>query len=86
MIDLINSCFGFSAGIFLWYNCYLLYKDKQVRGISVAFMLFYTLWGVWNFYYYPSLGQWCSLVGSIFGTAANAVWVVLAIYYKRKLK
>ncbi len=84
MIDIINFCFCLFSGLLLWHNCYRLYKDKKVQGVSLSFMTFYMVWGFWNFYYYPSLGQWFSLIGTIFGATASAVWVVMAVYYKRK--
>lgn len=79
--DLINGTFELGGGILLWMNVYRLYKDKIIRGVSLAPFVFFTLWGYWNLYYYPHLSQWASFVGGIFVVAANTAWVLMAIYY-----
>lgn len=86
MNDVINAIFSFLSGIFLWYNCWKLYKDKQVCGVSISCQALFTLWGFWNLYYWPSLNQWVTWYASIFSTTANLVWVWMAIYYTRKKK
>ena len=47
---------------------------------------FFTSWGVWNLYYYPTLHQWASFVGGIFLVLGNGTWVIMAAYYERKNK
>jgi chromosome segregation ATPase len=41
----------------------------------------FTMWGVWNLWYYPSLEQTWSYYGAIGIVSANTVWVLLALYY-----
>jgi hypothetical protein len=41
--------------------------------------LFFTSWGVWNLYYYPSLGQWLSFAAGIALCLGNIAWVSQAI-------
>jgi hypothetical protein len=84
MPDLINSLFEFSAGIFILLHCYITIRDKATRGISIVAVIFFVVWGGWNLYYYPCLNQLLSFAGSIFALAANAIWIVLIIYYRRK--
>lgn len=86
MNDLINSMFEVSAGFLIALNCMRLYKDKEVKGVSIGVTAVFTLWGFWNMYYYPSLCQWWSFVGGILIMAANTVWVGMAIYYARRQK
>lgn len=45
--------------------------------------MIFTLWGVWNIYYYPSLNQWCSFAGGLVIVAANALWVGLMLRYRK---
>ena len=84
--DLVNGLFEGLAGFMILNHCRVLYKDKKVRGISVLSTFFFSLWGVWNLFYYPHLGQWISFVGGLFIVAANFLWVYLLVYYTRKEK
>jgi len=84
--DAVNGLFEGVTGIASILNCRQLYKDKEVKGVVWWFTIFYTLWGFWNLYYYPSLNQWFSFAGGLVIVAANAFWVGMVIYYRRKLK
>lgn len=79
--DLINGCFELFGGLLLCLNVYRLYCDKNVRGVSLVTMSFFTAWGYWNLYYYPSLGQILSLIGGVFLVAVSTVWVAMVAYY-----
>jgi len=81
MNDLINGIFEIAGGVFLMANCFKLHKDKQVKGVSISVTGFFSAWGFWNLYYYPSLDQWVSFIGGILLVAANTIWVSMAIYY-----
>jgi len=80
--DLINGSFELSAGIFCLINVFKLIKDKEIRGISWIPTMFFTAWGVWNLYYYPSLGQMFSFYGGMSVVTVNAIWLILVYYYK----
>ncbi len=84
--DLINGSFEFLSGFFVLLNCYRVVKDKDVKGVSIITIMFFTLWGFWNLYYYPYLGQWLSFFGGLFIVSTNCLWVGLMIYYTRKSK
>jgi uncharacterized membrane protein YfcA len=84
MNDLVNSIFELGGGLLITLNCFRLYKDKVVKGVSVATVAFFSLWGYWNIYYYPSLGQTLSFIGGIVIAVANTVWVGMAIYYAKR--
>jgi len=86
MQDMINGIFEIAAGILIWANCYRVYKDKQVKGVSLLAVSVFVLWGYWNLYYYPFLGQWLSFIGGIMVVTANTVWVGMMMYYVRKEK
>ena len=57
MTDLINGLFEALAGLFVLNHCRVLHAHKQARGVSIVSSGFFTLWGVWNLYYYPALNQ-----------------------------
>ncbi len=82
--DVINGSFEAFLGVLIWLNVYRLHKDKTIKGISLIPTVFYILWGFWNIYYYPYLGQIISMIGGIFIVLANTVWVAMAIYYRNK--
>lgn len=81
--DVINGTFELLGSLLLWLNVLVLYRAKQARGVHWSASAFFTLWGGWNLYYYPALGQWFSLGGGVSVVAANATWVVLALRYRR---
>lgn len=61
-----------------------LYKDKQVRGLHIIPVIFFTALGFWNLYYYPHLNQWWSFAGGIFIVLMNVVWCLQIRYYLRQ--
>lgn len=81
--DLINAGFEVGAGGAVLAHCWQLYQDKQVRGLSVAAVVFFTLWGMWNMFFYPHLGQFWSFAGGIFVTLANVIYVALLVRYRK---
>ena len=82
--DIINGSFELLSGLFVLLNCHRVIKDKNVKGVSVLAVLFFTLWGFWNLFYYPHLGQWISFAGGLIIVSANCLWVGLMIYYIRR--
>lgn len=84
MPDLINGLFESIAGFFILNNCRMVLKDKIIRGVSIISVCFFTSWGCWNLYYYPSLDQWFSFYGGIFIVISNVVWVGLMLYYAKR--
>jgi hypothetical protein len=84
--DLINGFYEFIGGLLLYRNVYQLYKDKQIKGVSILTTAFFASWGYWNLFYYPSLNQWMSFWGGACVVSANTIWVAQAIYYSRKNK
>ena len=84
--DITNGSYESLGGIFIWLSVIKLYKDKQVHGVSLLTVFFFTTWGIWNCYYYPFLGQMASFAGGVFTVTANVVWLSLMIYYTYKNK
>lgn len=82
--DITNGVFELLAAVFILNHCRVLYADKMTRGVSIVSTIFFFLWGLWNVYYYPSLDQVWSYRGGLCVVTANALWVALLLYYKRK--
>lgn len=82
--DAVNGLFELAGGFALWNNVGRIRKDKQVRGVNWQVTLFFTSWGFWNLFYYPSLDQWLSFAGGLNIVAANAVWLYFAWRYRHE--
>lgn len=81
--DVVNAAFECMGAIALTRNVAALMRDKKVRGVSLAPTVFFTAWGFWNLYFYPSLGQWCSFFAGLLPAALNVCWLTLAIRYRK---
>lgn len=81
--DFINGLIEFTGSLFLFWNCYSVWKDKDVKGVSVLSTAFFAIWGGWNIYFYPSLHQWYSFTGGLFIVTANILWISLMIKYRK---
>ena len=81
--DIINGLFELLGGFFVVNNCRVLYYDKSIKGVSILSTSFFTSWGMWNVYYYPTLDQWWSFFGGCSLVFTNVIYVSLMIYYKR---
>jgi hypothetical protein len=84
MNDIINALFEGLASIAVLNHCRRLYADKRVAGMSIYSTVFFWTWGVWNIYYYPSLGQFYSFMCGIAIFAANSIYIGLLVYYTKK--
>jgi hypothetical protein len=75
--DAVNGGFETLGAVAVWVNVRRLWKDRMVRGIDPLVTVFFTVWGVWNLYYYPSLNQWYSFAGGALLASGNLAWVLL---------
>jgi hypothetical protein len=82
--DIINGSIELIGGILLISNIIKILKDKEVKGIHWSPVMFFTIWGIWNLYYYPSLDQWFSFIGGCLVVLVNTIWLILVFYYKNK--
>lgn len=80
--DLINGSFELVGGFMIWLNVRALWRDRVVKGVSWATVIFFTSWGYWNLYYYPSLNQWMSFLGGLFIVSGNTAWVLLYLWIR----
>lgn len=79
--DHINGAFEFGGAIILLLDCIRLRRDRRVLGVHWGPKFFFLAWGLWNLYYYPSLGQPWSFYGGCALVMVNAIWLVqLALF------
>jgi hypothetical protein len=81
--DLINAGFELTSSLFVADHIRHLLKDKKVAGFSVVSVVFFTLWGFFNLYYYREIAQVMSFYGSIALVATNSVYVGLLVKYRK---
>lgn len=82
--DLINASFEVMGGVFVAMHIRAVRIDKQVRGLSKYAILAFSVWGVWNIFYYPYLHQWISSVGAVFTAVGNAIYVYYLWKYRNE--
>lgn len=80
--DMINAFFEFGGGLLNWWNVWVLYKDKDIKGVFWPAWAFFGVWGLWNLYFYSYYDAMWSWIGGLFIVSANIVWVWQAIHYK----
>lgn len=73
--DLGNALFELAAAFFIMNHARAVWKSKQAHGISIISTVFFALWGSWNLYFYPSVGQYLSFYAGILVMFANLFWV-----------
>lgn len=79
--DIINGSFELLAGAAVALHCAQLLRDREVKGVSLPAVLFFTVWGCWNMYYYPFLGQPWSFAGGVIVTLANTAYLALLVRF-----
>ncbi|MYM62354.1 hypothetical protein [Pseudomaricurvus sp. HS19] len=79
--DIINGCFELLGAVFTWMNAWRLYQDRRLQGVYWPTCFFFTFWGLWNLYYYPTLDQWFSFYAGVLMVSGNVAWVVLLARY-----
>lgn len=77
MGDFINGMFEMGGAVLLALHVRKLWQDKMVRGVSPWPFVFFTLWGWWNLYFYPSVDCWWSFAGGIPVVAVNSIYLYL---------
>lgn len=82
--DLFNGLFEILASPFLFLHVRRVWKDKDVAGCSLTACAFFTAWGWWNLYFYPSQGLWLSFWGGIPVLAMNCAWFAGMLKFRRR--
>ncbi len=75
--DMINGLFELVGGLLLVLNIRRLWIDRKIEGVSMIPVFFFTVWGFWNLYFYPSVNAPWSFAGGIVVVVANSIWAVL---------
>lgn len=81
--DIINAFIEVIGSLFTLMNVVALYRDKMVRGVSLLPVVFFTVWGGWNVFFYHHNGLYWSAIGGLAMFAVNTSWLAMAVYYER---
>ena len=73
--DQINATLELTGAVFTFRNALRVYRDRGYAGITWTAVAFFTTWGFWNIWYYPSLHQSWSFAAAVLLLAANLLWV-----------
>ncbi len=85
--DLITTGFNLAAGAFVMLNVRRVWRDREVAGVSLWAVAFFTTWGLWNVaVFYPSVGCSASVVGGMGAFLSNTVYLVVLIHFRRKAR
>lgn len=82
--DVINAAFECGGGILMGLNIRRILKDRIVRGVAWPVIAFFAVWGGWNLFYYPHLGQWASFAAGVALVVTNTIYAGLLVHYTIK--
>ena len=80
-LDLINASFELFGGVAILMSANKCYQNKSADGISWVMTAFFFIWGIFNLFFYPSLGQNLSFYAAVFMVACNIAYTSLIIKY-----
>lgn len=81
--DAINAGFELMGVLASLLNVVALLRHREVRGCAPEAVAFFTVWGVWNIWYYTHLDQTYSAVAAGGLVIVNGAWLLLAWRYSR---
>lgn len=84
--DRINAALEHAGVLFALLNLKILVEDLGVvRGVSIIAIVFFTLWGFWNLYYYRHLNQKESAFAAFGLVIANCAWLITFTLFQFQL-
>jgi len=83
-LDIINGLFESCGALMLSRSVWMTYKAKKTEGVSILAIIYFSSWGLFNLFYYPSLNQPFSFLGGCLCTLTNLIWCGQIFYYRRK--
>lgn len=80
--DTINGFLELLGSLAVLFHIRRILKDKRTAGMSAVPIVFFTIWGVWNLYYYSYLNQQLSCIAAGTVTLANLIYLTLIWKYR----
>lgn len=86
MNDIVMAGFQAGACLFLALNIVTIFRDRELKGVSIWMIGFFTIWTVFGTYNWYVLDQRWSYITSVAMGILYLIWLVLAIAAKREMK
>ena len=80
--DIINSLFEFAAAGFVLNHLRVLFKHKQVKGVSALSTTFFCAYSAFSVYFFGKLNQPFSYFGSVILLIVNLIYTFFILFYK----
>jgi len=84
LTDFFNGCFEFIGALMTLLSVKALLRDKEIKGIHWAPIVFFTSWSTFNLWFYPANNLWWSFAGGVAIWLVNAIWLALVWKYRKK--
>lgn len=79
--DLINGTFEGIGAAMIMLNIQRTRRDKEIKGFRWEPTTFFTVWGLWNLYFYPAMNAWFSFAGGAVLVSLQVVWLIQIWWY-----
>jgi len=63
-------------------NIRAVLRDKAIAGVTLVSQVAYSVWSLWNCYYYLHLSQVVSGIFAVFVLVANVIYAALMVKYR----
>jgi uncharacterized protein with PQ loop repeat len=84
MNEFITAAFATVSGFMLLLNLRQAIRDKDVKGVSLITLWFFTCYAIWMTYYFWTLSEYWVVVPAIVNMMANIAYLSVATKYKRR--
>jgi len=81
--DMINAAFELTGALMICDHIRHLYKDKNVAGVSTVATIWFTVWALWNIFYYNDLSQIYSVMAALIMGLIQVTYLSMLLYYRR---
>jgi hypothetical protein len=75
MSDWVNSLFCLGGAVFILFSILKVRRDKQIKGISWAHVIFFHAWGWWNLFFFAMIGEKFAFACAVVLVVTEAVWI-----------
>jgi hypothetical protein len=80
--DAVNGFFELVSAFMVYLHIRVIKKDKEVKGMSIVPIVFFTVWGFWNIFFYPYNGLYLSAIAGAVLALVNSYYFYLIMKYK----
>ena len=82
--DIVNGVFELAGAFFILPSILSAMRTKKVASVNWLTIVFFTSWGFWNLYFYPTNGFTLSFIGGLLLSCANITWLTLILKYRKR--